>query len=78
MAIEIHEGGGMTITGEHIEVYRLLALRSALELETKGLRFRAGNVYAKVKREFGYRGNRAKVLEQFTRDLTNAGIYHPE
>ena len=38
MAIEKIGNGGMVITGEHIEVYRLLALRMALKLECSGLK----------------------------------------
>lgn len=33
MAIEVTESGSMMITGEHVEVYRLLAIQSMLALE---------------------------------------------
>ena len=41
MAIETVGNGGFIVTGEHINTYRLLALRSALKLETVGLKSRA-------------------------------------
>ena len=62
--IEFH-GGGYMITGEHIPLYRLLVMRQGLELETKGLRMGRGRTcYAMAKSEFGFRGNRDKVLAQ--------------
>lgn len=40
MAIETYGDGGMCITGEHIQVYTLLSMRSALSLEVKtGMKF---------------------------------------
>jgi len=64
--IEQHEDGGMTITGDSIELYRLITLMQAIKLEIKGLKFRGGSVTARVKREFGFKGNRQKVLDQLT------------
>ena len=53
----------MIITNKrHIELYRLLALRGALKLEILGLKHSRGSVYAAVKREFGFKGNKKKVL----------------
>jgi hypothetical protein len=68
MPIEIHEGG-TTITGKDgIAFYRMAALKGALSLEIKGLRMRRGvSAYAIIKREFGLRGSRERVLEAFTR-----------
>jgi hypothetical protein len=67
MPITLHQSGGFTCTGDGISLYRMLALRSALSLEMKGLRARRGfSAYAAIKREFGLKGNKAKVLEAFT------------
>jgi hypothetical protein len=55
--------GGTVITGEHIELYRLLALKGALKLEMKGLKRRGRSVYSILKSE-GYRGNKAAVLRE--------------
>ena len=62
--IKKHSDGGVTITGEHIELYRLIHMRKALQLEVKGLKF-GRSVSAMVKKEFGFKGNKQKVLEQF-------------
>ena len=63
--IEVHAGGGFTVTGEHIPLYRLLVMRTGLQLEMKGIRMSRGRTcYALVKNEFGFKGNKAKVLRQ--------------
>ena len=63
--IEAHEHGGFCITGEHIPLYRLMVMASGLKLEIKGLRFSRGRTcYALAKSEFGFKGNKAKVLAQ--------------
>lgn len=49
---------------DDIAMFRILALKSALKLECKGLKHSQGSVYALVKREFGFKGNKARVLEQ--------------
>jgi hypothetical protein len=55
----------MVISGErNIAMFRLLTLRSALKLECLGMKHSQGSVYALVKREFGFRGNKQRVLEQ--------------
>jgi hypothetical protein len=65
MAIETHESG-VTITGDDIGRYRRLVLRSALKLEINGLRMTRGRtVYSIIKKEFGLKGNKQLVLEQF-------------
>ena len=60
---------------DDIAFYRLLTLRSALKLECKGFKLSHGSVYAIVKREFGFKGNKARVLEQLVahiEDVRNA------
>ena len=62
--IEIGEHG-TTITGAHIPLYRLMVMAQGLKLEIKGLRFSRGRTcYALAKSEFGFKGNKAKVLAQ--------------
>jgi len=57
----------IVITGKkNIAMYRLLAMKYALSLEVKGLRSSRGSVYALVKREFGFKGCKQRVLDQFT------------
>jgi hypothetical protein len=58
----------MIDTPEGIAAYRFLALRSALKLEVKGLKRRGCSAYSILKREYGYKGDKKKVLEQVERD----------
>lgn len=62
-----HDDGTIVFEGpEETSAYRLLALRSAFSLELKGIRIRRGvSVYALVKREFGFKGNKQRVYDQF-------------
>jgi len=55
--------GGTVVTGEHIELYRLLALKAALKLEILGMKRHGRSVYSILKAE-GYKGNKAKVLNE--------------
>jgi hypothetical protein len=65
MAVE-NTVGGVMITGIHISRYRLLALKAGLKLEILGIRMHRGpTAYSRIKKEFGLRGNRQRVLEQF-------------
>jgi len=58
-------GGGVVITGkDDIAFFRLLTLRSGLHLETLGMHHSRGSIYALVKREFGFKGTKTKVLAQ--------------
>ena len=57
----------MVITGErNIAMYRLLTMKAALRLECVGMKHSKGSVYALVKQEFGFKGNKASVLAQLT------------
>lgn len=51
-------------TAPKIQLYVLLVLRSQLQLEIKGLKFRGQTAYSRTKQRFGFKGSRAKVLEQ--------------
>jgi len=62
------------ITGEDIPLFRLLVMRSGLQLEIKGMRLSRGRTcYALAKSEFGFRGNREKVLTQLENLISNTG-----
>jgi hypothetical protein len=55
-----------------INMYRLLALKAMLELEIKGLkRSRDPSAYVIIKREFHFKGNKVRVLEQFREYIFN-------
>ena len=52
-----------------IEAFRMRTLRGALKLEVLGMKRRGPSVYSIVKKEFGFKGNKQKVLEQLERKL---------
>jgi len=55
-----------TVSGEDaVRKARLIAMKHALHLETKGLKRRGRSVYAIVKEEFNLKGNKQKVYERF-------------
>ena len=59
-------------TPEKIELYRMLVLRKALELEMKDIyMYRGKTAYATIKKEYNLRGSRERVLE-FISDIINA------
>ncbi len=67
MPIEISKNGGFVATGDGVRLYQMLAQRSALKLEILGLRHSSGrSIYAHIKRTYGLKGSKQKVLEQFS------------
>ena len=62
------------ITGQGVEIYRLLAIRAALKLEALGMKNSRGSVAQMVKIKYGFKGNASKVLAQYNAMLTNQGI----
>lgn len=61
----------MFTTKRDIELFRLLSLRGALKLEILGLKHSRGSIYAAVKREFGFKGNKKKVLAQLEQHISD-------
>lgn len=59
-----HQGG---VFGEkQTRMYRLLTMKHALKIEKLGMRISRGvNATAMVKKEFGLKGNRDKIIQQF-------------
>lgn len=49
---------------ESMEMFRLLQMKYALKLEMKGLKHSRGSVYALVKKQLGFKGNKQKVYDQ--------------
>jgi hypothetical protein len=58
---------GFTISGEdNINKARLIALKFGLRMEIKGIRMSRGRTcYSIIKSEFGLKGNKQRVLDQF-------------
>ena len=50
---------------EQITRFRLITLRTALKLELLGMKHSRGSVYALIKKEFGLKGSKQKVYDQF-------------
>jgi hypothetical protein len=72
---KILPNGTTVLRGEtDVQAARLLVLKSALKLEIKGLGRRGRSAYSIIKGEFGLRGNKQKVLEQFEKLLREKGI----
>jgi len=66
MPIEQTPYGGTMITGDSIMDYRYMMLVTGLRSEIRGFRLtsKGSTCYAILKREFGFKGNKAKVLAQ--------------
>ena len=52
-------------TPEAINLFRMRALRGALKMEIFGMKRRGQSAYSIIKQEFGLKGNKQSVLEQF-------------
>lgn len=59
-------------TPTQISAYRLAVLRTALKLETKGMRMSKGQSAYAVLKGMGYKGTKAVVLAQVTKDVADA------
>tara|TARA_R100001082_G_C4356636_1_gene157202 strand:- start:1216 stop:1455 length:240 start_codon:yes stop_codon:yes gene_type:complete len=61
---------GGVITGKAIPLYRLHVLRKGIYLEGKGLKLSRGrSCLAIVKKEFGWKGNREKILGMLNAEI---------
>jgi hypothetical protein len=61
-------------TPEGIDAYRMLALRSGLKLEVLGMRKRGQSCLSIIKSEYGLKGSKQRVLEQFEDLLRQQGV----
>ena len=52
-------------TPEAIDLFRMRALRGALKMEINGMKRRGQSAYSMIKQEFGLKGNKQSVLDQF-------------
>lgn len=59
-------------TPEAINAYRNKVLLRGLQAEVRGMKLTRGrSCYSVIKEEFGLKGNKQKVLDQFTQLLQN-------
>jgi hypothetical protein len=62
-----------------IQAYRLITMYQGLKAEVKGFRLTSKvNCFALVKREFGLRGTKVKVLAEFKALLQEHGVLSPD
>lgn len=74
--VETTPNGTTVFSGANAtRVYQLIAQRSAMKLEIRGMHHSSGrSVIAMVKRDYGFTGNKQRVLEQFEALLRKKGI----
>jgi len=53
------------ITGKNIDLFRMSVLEKTLKLELLGMKGRGRSSYSIIKSEFGLKGNRQSVYDQF-------------
>jgi hypothetical protein len=63
---------------EQIAAYRLITMYHALKADVKGFKMTRINVFALVKREFGLKGSKVKVLAEFKAILQDNDILSPD
>ena len=56
----------------HIELYRMIVQRQMLGLEIKGLKTKGRSAYSFIKEQYGLKGNKMKVYQQFTSMIETA------
>jgi len=74
MPVEKMDGGGFVVTGPEINSFRLLALKGALHLETLGMKRRGMSAFKIVKADYGFKGNKQSVYNQFVEHLKTIGV----
>ena len=66
------------ITGENIDLFRMSILEKALTLELLGMKGRGRSAYSVIKSEFGLKGNRQSVYDQFKVYVSSRREYEME
>ena len=62
-------------TPEKINAFRLLSLKSALKLECIGMKASRGfSAFKTIKAEFGFKGDKKSVFDQYVAHLTKIGV----
>lgn len=75
-----HSAGGTGFIGPSaVNIFRMITLAHGLRMEIKGLRMTRGRTcYAIIKSEYGLRGRKQKVLDQFLPLVDEARAKIPE
>ena len=66
------------ITGDNIDLFRMSILEKALRLELLGMKGRGRSAYSVIKSEFGLKGNRQSVYDQFKVYVSSRREYEME
>ena len=66
------------ITGTDIDLFRMSVLEKALKLELLGMKGRGRSAYSVIKSEFGLKGNRQSVYDQFKVYVSSRKEYEGE
>ena len=62
-------------TQELIQAFKLLQLKGALKLELAGMKMWTGQTASSIiKKQYGYKGSKQKVYDQFVSDLKESGV----
>jgi hypothetical protein len=74
MIMEVVSDDVVCISGAQIEIFRLMCLRTGLESEVRfGVKLAKGrSAYSVIKSEFKLKGNKQKVLDDFTKIVDQA------
>lgn len=65
----------MVITGQQIDAFRAKVLLRGLKVEMKGIRLTRGkSCYSIIKSEYGLKGSKQKVYDQFEKLLKDNGV----
>jgi len=62
-----HSAGATTFVGPSaVNIFRMITLANGLKMEVRGMRMTRGRTcYAIIKSEYGLKGNKQRVLDQF-------------
>lgn len=78
MPIEIRKGVATTITGTGIPYFRMAMILSGMQFELKtGMKLtgKAPSCFTIARREFGLKGNKEKLIEQFAKLVDEASRF---
>ena len=63
--IKVTETGATVVTGDHIRLMQMIALKKAIVLEGTGLKMtRGASAMSMAKKRYGLKGNRDKIIAQ--------------
>lgn len=64
----------MVITGDNVNKFRLLAIKSAMDMERVGLKSKGRSAHSIAAQILGIKGNRQKIYEAYCTYLIEVGV----